>query len=187
MAITIKGYAIVSADGFIADDQGRMPEVLRFEADWAYFQQALDAADVTLLGRHTHEAASNVKKRRRLIATRSVRAVVQEDVSTWWVNPREIEPTKAVAIVVGAEASVAVVGGTDVFGWILEEGGYDAFHLSVAHNVRLGAGRPLFDGVDDLKDALSKLQARGLHISSRSWLDEKAGLELLIIKPSDQS
>ena len=180
MAIGIKGYAVVSADGFIADEDGRMPDALRFETDWAYFQTALDAADVTLLGRHTHEAAPHVKRRRRLVASRGVRAVIQEDIRTWWVNPKEVTPTSALAVVAGTSADVAVVGGTGVFGWVLDEDGYQEFHLSVAHGVRLGAGRPLFDGVGDLDAAMARLDEGGLTVQRRSWLDQDAGLELLI-------
>lgn len=180
MAIAFRGYAVVSADGFIADDRGRMPDALRFDADWTYFQAALDAADVTLLGRHTHEAAPNVKNRRRLVVSSGVRAVIQENDTTWWVNPRDVTPASAVAVVSGTKAEVAVVGGTGVFGWVLEEGGYDAFHLSVARQVRLGAGRPLFDAADDLEQAIARLEASGPRTLRQTWLDENEGLELSV-------
>lgn len=181
MTITFRGYAVVSVDGFIADDQGRMPDALRFEADWAYFQAALDAADITLLGRHTHEAAPNVKRRPRLVVSRGVRAVIQENARTWWVNSEDLAPASAVAAVAGAAADVAVVGGTGVFGWILQEAGFDEFHLSLAHPIRLGAGRPLLDDVASLDEAIAELEAKGLAVKERSWFDEEAGLELLIL------
>lgn len=184
MTIGLKGYAVVSVDGFIADSRGRMPDALRFEADWAYFQAALDAADVTLLGRHTHEAAPNVRGRRRLVVSKRVRAVIQGDASTWWVNPREVTPTSAITVVTGTEAKVAVVGGTGVFDWILKEGEYEAFHLSIAHQVRLGAGRPLFGGADGLDAAVSKLEGGGLEVKERSWFDRQAGQELVIFERS---
>ena len=114
-----------------------------------------------------------------------MRAVIQENGSTWWVNPREVAPASAVAAVVGTEAAVAVVGGTGVFSWILEEGGYDAFHLSVAHEFRLGAGRPLFDEAPDFEAAVSRLNAKGLHAWPRTWLDENAGLELMSFERQD--
>ncbi|MEM8952157.1 MAG: dihydrofolate reductase family protein [Pseudomonadota bacterium] len=186
MTVTFKGYAVVSADGFIADDQGRMPDALRFDADWAYFQAALDRADITLLGRHTHEAAPNAKQRRRLVVSRGVRAVIREDVRTWWVNSEDVAPASAIAAVAGATADVAVVGGTGVFSWILDEGGFQEFHLSIAHEVRLGAGRPLFEGVDGLDQAIAKLEQKGLVIGRRSWFDKAAGLELLILERSAQ-
>jgi dihydrofolate reductase len=181
MGIVFKGYAVVSTDGFIADDQGRMPEALRFEPDWVYFQAALNAADLTLLGRHTHEAAPNAR-RRRLVVSRGVRAVIQENASTWWVNPKEVTPTSAAVVVSGSDAIVAVVGGTGVFGWIHDEAGYDEFHLSLAHRVRLGAGRTLFDDVDDLDAAIAKLEMGGLTVVERSWLDREEELELLTFK-----
>ena len=186
MTMTFKGYAVVSADGFIADDQGRMPDALRFDADWVYFQAALDSADVTLLGRHTHEAAPNGKGRRRLVVSRGVRAVIREDVRTWWVNSEDVAPASAVAAVAGAAADVAVVGGTGVFSWILDEGGFHEFHLSVAHDVRLGAGRPLFEGVDGLDQAIAKLEQSGLTVGRRSWFDKEGGLELLLLKRAAQ-
>lgn len=182
MTITFRGYAVVSADGFIADDRGHMPDALRFEADWAYFQAALDAADITLLGRHTHEAAPNLKRRRRLVVSRGVRAVIQEDARTWWVNSEDLAPASAVAAVAGTPADVAVVGGTGVFGWILEEGGFEEFHLSLAHQVSLSAGRPLFDDVEGLDAAIAKLEASGLETKERSWFDHEAGLELFIMR-----
>jgi len=184
MTIAFTGYAVISADGFIADREGRMPEALRFDADWAYFQAALDAADITLLGRRTHEAAPNAKERRRLVVSGGMRAIMQENAFTWWVNPKDLAPASAIAETVGLDAEVAVVGGTGVFDWILDEGGYDAFHLSLARDIRLGEGRPLFDGISDLEDALLQLEAKGLSIEARSWLDRKAGLELLILKRS---
>ena len=187
MTIEFEGYAVVSADGFIADSRGRMPDALRFDADWAYFQAALDDADITLLGRHTHEAAPNVRRRRRLVVSRGVRAVIREDASTWWVNPREVTPTSAIATVFGTEAKVAVVGGTGVFGWILDERAYRAFHLSIAHQVRLGAGRPLFDGIDGLDAAVAKLEGNGLELEERSWFDRQAGQELVIFERSEST
>ena len=34
----IEGYAIVSADGMIADENGHMPDILRNEADLRFFE-----------------------------------------------------------------------------------------------------------------------------------------------------
>ncbi|MEA2944849.1 MAG: hypothetical protein QOI40_179, partial [Alphaproteobacteria bacterium] len=40
----IEGYAIISADGMIADAAGRMPPALTIEADQAFFHAGLDRA-----------------------------------------------------------------------------------------------------------------------------------------------
>ncbi|NJO38828.1 MAG: hypothetical protein HC871_16010, partial [Rhizobiales bacterium] len=81
---------------------------------------------------------------------------------------------------------VAVVGGTGVFGWILQEGGFDSFHLSIARHVRLGAGRPLFDGARDLDAAMARLTASGLHAGLGIWLDADARLELVVFDRQDR-
>ncbi len=186
MTIAFNGYAIVSADGFIADDSGRMPEALCVEADWAYFRAAIRQADLMILGRHTHELSPSLTNRPRLVASRGVRAVIQENATTWWVNPKEVTPASAVAVVAGSEATVAVAGGTGVYGWVLEEGGYDEFHLSVARKIKLGAGRPLLDDIDGLEDAISALKAQGLSLHHESWLDEEAAVELLTFRRNDR-
>ena len=50
-----EGYAIVSADGMIADADGHMPPALQNPADARFFSEALDRAAVLVHGRHSHE------------------------------------------------------------------------------------------------------------------------------------
>jgi hypothetical protein len=68
----LHGYAIVSEDDRIADAQGRFPDALKNEADWAYFQAGLDRTVLTLLGRRSHDASPNAKGRLRLVMSGSV-------------------------------------------------------------------------------------------------------------------
>ena len=51
----IEGYAIVSADGMIADRDGNMPDGIRNDADQHFLQTAMDQAAVIIHGRHSHE------------------------------------------------------------------------------------------------------------------------------------
>ena len=51
----IEGYAIVSADGMLADANRRIPESLKVEADQKFFHGALDRAAAVVHGRHSHE------------------------------------------------------------------------------------------------------------------------------------
>ena len=81
--IEIHGYAIVSRDDRIADFSGAMPDSLRNDADWAYFQAGLDAADWVALGRASHAAAPNPKRRRRLVVSRSARGLESRDDGVW--------------------------------------------------------------------------------------------------------
>lgn len=177
-----EGYAVVSADGFIADAGGVMPNALKFDADWDYFQTALDRADVTLIGRHTHEAAPNFKKRHRLVFSTRTDGLVKEDATTTWIDPAKADPCRAITQLFGPSANVAVVGGRGVFDWVLSNPSFSAFHLSLAHQARLGQGQTIFKGADDLEAALSLLSHRGLTLEHRSWFDRDAGLELLVYR-----
>ena len=53
--VRIEGYAIVSADGMIADRDRQMPQDLKIDADVRFFNQGLDSAAVVVHGRHSHE------------------------------------------------------------------------------------------------------------------------------------
>ncbi len=175
-----EGYAVVSADGFIADADGVMPDALKFEADWDYFQAALDDADITLIGRHTHEAAPNLKKRHRLVFSTRTGELTRENATTFWIDPGKADPCRAIAELFGPSAKVAVVGGRAVFDWVLSNPGFSTFHLSLAHHVRLGRGQTIFKGANDLSAALSLLNDHGLTLKHRSWFDRQNGLELLV-------
>jgi hypothetical protein len=62
----IEGYAIVSADGMIADAGGLMPNSLKIEADQRFYSKALDRAAVVAHGRLSHEGQPKSASRRRL-------------------------------------------------------------------------------------------------------------------------
>ena len=69
--VEIHGYAIVSDNDCIADASGHTPDVLRNDADWAYFQAELNKSAVTVLGRLGHEANPNPKGRLRMVLSSS--------------------------------------------------------------------------------------------------------------------
>ncbi len=73
----IEGFAIVSEDGMLADATGVMPDSLKFEADQRFFENGLDAVDVVVHGRHSHEQQPHSHRRHRLIVTRAVAAVAR--------------------------------------------------------------------------------------------------------------
>ena len=182
-----EGYAVASADGLIADADGQMPESLKFDGDWDYFQAALDRSDVTLIGRHTHEAAPNIKKRRRLVFSSRACGLTKADETTFWIDPAKTDPHAAIAEISGRNAKVAVVGGRGVFDWVLSNAGFSAFHLSVAREVRLKHGQRIFKDAPDLESAVALLEAKGLGLSQSVWLDRDAGLELLVYRRSSKS
>lgn len=141
--LRFEGYAIVSADGMIADAAGGMPEALRNDADWRAFQAALDRAAVVVLGRLGHQRHAN-PGRRRLVLTGSVAAIATDaadPLALLW-NPAGAPLAAALAELGVGGGTVAVTGGTLVFGQFL--GLYDSFVLSESHACVLPGGTPCF-------------------------------------------
>ncbi|MBV9553158.1 MAG: dihydrofolate reductase [Alphaproteobacteria bacterium] len=143
--VKVFGYAIVSADGMIADADGRMPPGLIHDADQVFYRTSLAAARVVLHGRNSGEGGPEAARRTRVIVTRKVDALVMlrtEPAILLW-NP-VAAPFAAVVKTLGLrDGVVAVVGGTDVFELFLGLG-YDAFYLTRAAAVMLPGGRPVF-------------------------------------------
>lgn len=138
-----EGHAIVSADGMIADAEGRMPEGLRNETDWAAFQSALDAAAIVVVGRLGHQRHAN-PGRRRLVATGSVSGLSEDrndPLATLW-NPAGIGLHEALARLGIGGGTIAVTGGTRVFDLFLPL--YTGFMLSEANGLALPGGTPAF-------------------------------------------
>jgi hypothetical protein len=147
-SLRTEGYAIVTADGMLADRHGRIPRELKIDADQRFFEQGLEAADLIVHGKHSHEQQPHSDQRRRLVLTRKIAGLAPHTSlpnAKWWnpAGPSFAEACRAIDI---AEGVVAVTGGTEVFELFLAIG-YDAFHLSRVGSVRLSAGRPVFPGV----------------------------------------
>ncbi len=177
--LEIRGYAVVSSDGRIADREGRFPADLRFDADQALFQQALDQADLTVLGRRTHEAAPNLHNRTRLVLSRGVEGLVEEDAHTLWLNPEGTDLATVLGSLATDTGTIVVAGGTAVYDLFAATLGYDAFFVSVAERVRLSEGAPIFAGCRRLADVERRLEGAGLVLHKRTWLDRTARLRLI--------
>ena len=175
-SIEIHGYAIVSRDDRIAGADGQTPDALRNEADWAYFQHGLDQADIVTLGRLGHEANPNPRGRRRLVLSRSTEGLERRP-DAWWWNPERLPWTQASATLLPAGGRIAVPGGRDVFDLFLAIG-YDAFHLSRAERVILGAGRALFSACERGLTAAAVLAGAGLRAGALQKLDPAADVTL---------
>ena len=140
----IEGYAIVSEDGMLANAAGIMPDLLKFEADQAFFERGLDRVDVVVHGRHSHEKQRRSDLRRRLILTRAIPAIAADPSNKkalFW-NPAGASLEQAMAVLGVPDGSVGVIGGTEVFGLFLDR--YDTFYLSRAPDVRLPGGGRFF-------------------------------------------
>jgi dihydrofolate reductase len=174
----IEGYAIVSEEGMIADGTGVMPDAIRNDADQRFFQNELDRAAVVVHGRHSHEGGSRAARRRRLILTRQI-AAIEPDPShphaLLW-NPAGATPAVAIATLGADEGTVAIIGGTDVFGLFLPL--YDAFHLTRAAYARISGGRPVFPQVGPRSTPEEMLARQGLKPGPPRDIDAASGVTL---------
>ncbi|GEO14228.1 hypothetical protein [Microvirga aerophila] len=177
-AVEIHGYAIVSDDDRIADAEGRMPDVLRNDADWAYFQSELDRCALVVLGRLGHEANPNPKQRLRLVVSSSSSGLEQRN-DGWWWNPAVLPWSEASRLALPQGGRVAVPGGRLVFDLFLEIG-YTAFHLARAHGTRLPGGVPVFSGCLQGQTAESVLAGSRLRAGPRRVLDPAGPVSLTV-------
>jgi len=174
MALTVEGFAIVSDDGMLADASGVMPKALLVDADQRYLSDALDRAAILVHGRNSHEGQPHSRQRRRLIATRSVATIAQvpDDPNALFWNPAGISLEEAAAQLSVHNGTVAVLGGTEVYGLFLPR--YDVFHLSRRPSLRLPGGRAVFPGVPR-QTPEEILSAHGLRPGLRRVLDTVTG------------
>jgi dihydrofolate reductase len=177
---TIEGYAIVSADGMLADAERRMPPGLQVEADQKFFHGALDQAAAIVQGRHSNEGGPKASDRLRLVMTRSVPALAPHPKfakALLW-NPQGASLQEAWARLQAPEGLLAVIGGPDVYQHFLDVG-YDAFHLTRAPNVQLPGGRPVFREIGPGRTPEDALASRGLKPGPARVLDPSAGVTLV--------
>lgn len=144
----IEAYVVVSDDDNLADHNGNMPDALKNDAEWAFFQDGMDIADVTVLGRRSHEATPNHRQRRRLVMTRSPGRFGSEDKVVYW-DPGTTDLKDALLAFGKGMEHLAVVGGQSVFDYFLSGSyRYTQFHLSRVRGVTLPGGVGVFSEVD---------------------------------------
>ncbi|MBS0540574.1 MAG: hypothetical protein JSR47_17550 [Proteobacteria bacterium] len=143
----IEGYAVISREGMIATAEGEFPPEIKNPADHTFYMDSVAAASAVANGAHSAEGGPGEGARRRLRLTRRVTTLMPDpknaNVVLW--NPATAPFDEAWARLRIDGGSLAVVGGTDVFGLFLGIG-YDAFYLSWTDG-SVPHGRPVFPGV----------------------------------------
>ena len=168
----IEAYAVIGDDDRIADAAGVMPDALKNDAEWAFFQKGLDAADITVLGRRSHDATPNHKQRQRLVLTRSVPGIERHGKVVFW-NPDGVALDIALSHFDGAVSHMAVAGGRDIFDYFLTGPyRYTAFHLSRIAGVTLPGGVGVFTDVEAGRTAEQVLTSSGYRPLPKRVLDE---------------
>jgi dihydrofolate reductase len=183
----IDAYAIISADGMIADACGKFPPQLRNDADRRYFHAALDASAAVALGRKTHEQEPN-SGRRRLVLTRRVAALMPdpEDRHALLWNPAGASFEVARLTLGLRQGALAVIGGADVYE-VFFGVGYDSFHLARANREQIPDGQPVFPDLRAGRSPEEVLKAHGLQSGPLRLLDPGAGITLAVWTPSQPS
>ena len=176
--LDITGYAIVSDDDKIAGADGLTPASLRNEKDWELYQRAQELADLVVFARRSHELEPNIHQRLRLVVSREAAGLEQRPDSWWW-DPRRVTWEKVAAQLLPTGGLIAVGGGQVVFDLFLMIG-YDGFHLSRAHGVKLPGGRSVFSSANAALSAATALEQHGLKLSERIPLDPVHGVEMTI-------
>jgi len=174
----IIGYAVVGDDDHIADAEGRMPDVLKNDAEWAFFQTGLDAADVIVLGRLSHDVTPNPARRRRLVMTRSVAHFDRQGDTVMW-NPEGASLAAALSAFDCVVERLAITGGRDALDFFLTgENRFSVFHLSRVYGARVPDGTGVFGAVKTQGLAATDiLRAAGYRQEPVKILDP--GVELL--------
>jgi dihydrofolate reductase len=174
----IEGYAIVSADGMIADDSGSMPDCIRNDADQHFLQTAMDQAAVLIHGRHSHEGGPRAARRKRLVLTRQVPDIApdpsQPNAMLW--NPAGASVEAVLGTLNIGPGPIAIIGGTEVFDLFLHR--YDVFHLTRAERAKIPGGRPLFTAVGGAATVDDVLVRSGLRPGPPRDIDAATGVTL---------
>jgi dihydrofolate reductase len=176
--LRIEGYAIVSADGMIADRHGTMPDTIRNDADQRYLQAEMDRAAVVVHGRHSDEGGPRAADRKRVVLTRHVTSIAPDPLhphALLW-NPAGATFEEAIAALGAANGTIAIIGGTDVFGLFLPL--YGTFHLTHAAHANIPGGRPVFPEVGPRMTPQDVLARYGLRPGLQREIDAAAGVTL---------
>lgn len=167
----IEGFAIISSEGMIAASDGSFPENLKIPADHKFYQDSVDRAAAVANGRHSSEGGPKEAARRRIILTRRVERVIADpdnaNAVLW--NPASAPFEEAWLKLNLENGTLAVVGGTDVFGLFLNIG-YDSFFLTRA-DASVPRGRPVFPGVGRNATPEEVLQKHGMVLRETRMLD----------------
>ncbi len=171
----IEGHAIVCRNGCIADSEGRFPDALANDTDWARFQAALDRAAAVVLGRASHDATPNRAKRRRVILSRASAGLETRQDGIWW-NPDGASVDDMLRMAAPEGGVIGVPGGRDTFDLLLSR--LHVFELARNDRIAIQGGRPVLSGVGPTRPPEAVLEASGLVGGKVEMLDADAGVSV---------
>lgn len=175
-SLRVEGYAIVSANGMIADCDCVMPNTLKFQADQEFLDAALDSAALLIHGRKSHEGQPNSCARKRLLLTRCIETFSLEphEPNVWLWNPAVLPLDEVCEKLKVTQGLVAVLGGTAAYDMFLDR--YAAFHLVRAGRVHVPNGTPVLSDVGRGRTPENVLASNGLTCTKVRTLDPEHDL-----------
>ncbi len=176
--VDITGYAIVSDDDRIAGADGLTPDLLRNDKDWELYQRAQELANLVVFARRSHELEPNIHGTLRLVVSREA-AGLESRPDSWWWDPRRTTWEEVAARLLPSGGAVVVGGGQVVFDLFLAIG-FDGFHLSRAHGVKLPGGRSVFSACGEGVPAATVREQHGLSLTKTIPLDPARGVEMTV-------
>ncbi len=136
-----RAYAAITMDGKIAKHKRHFSDWTSRE-DQVLFQKELVKADVVVVGMNTYKTAKKpLSKRNCVVLTSSVKTMRQEKQNIVFCNPRGKHPKEIIKE--KKYKNIAVIGGSEIYSYALEEGMMDELHLTIEPLV-FGKGIPLF-------------------------------------------
>lgn len=168
---------VASADGFIARAPGHTPQDWASAEEQALFFERVGAADWSIMGRRTHEAAIR-PDRRRVVFSTGVSAPQWRTDNHLWVDPRGVEPDDLAALAARRRRmdAAVVLGGTAVHDWFHAHGRLDRIALTI-EPVVFGRGLPVFSD-QTAADPEGAFREKGYRVETRESLNA-AGTMLL--------
>lgn len=175
--------AVVSSrDGYIARHAADNPAAWASPEEQRLFLDEVDAADWSVMGRHTHEAADK-PHRRRIVFSSAAGAGDWRRPTQLWVDPGPLTPADLPALVTPVHPLVngLILGGTRVHDWFLSHRAIDLVKLTV-EPVAFGAGLPILSG-QILRDPVAVFRAAGFLVTAERALNE-TGTRFLELRPA---
>jgi dihydrofolate reductase len=170
---------VTSADGFIARTPGEPPQAWGSAEEQDLFFAEVAAAEWSIMGRHTHEAADRPERRRIILSTG---AGGWRRPTQLWLNPEKLGPSDlaARAGAVHPMRNALILGGTRVHDWFHAAGAIDIVKLTV-EPISFGAGLPVFSG-QAAADPVQVFQAAGYRAITDEPLNA-GGTRLVTLRP----
>ena len=176
--LDITGYAIVSDDDKIAGADGLNSDFVAQRKGLGTLPASAGNREPRRICAAQPRARAQCPPERASCRSREAPGLEQRP-DGWWWDPRRATWEEPAAQILPNGGVVAVGGGQVVFDLFLMIG-FDGFHLSRAHGVKLPGGRSVFSACDAGVPATTVLEQHGLSLSKTMPLDPAHNVEMTI-------